>query len=968
MCTILRCRRLADQKKNMAVSPDRFQPARVDALRVPPHSIDAEQAVLGGLMLDVNAWERIADKITEDDFYRKDHRLIYRAIGELSNKNLPCDAVTLADWFESNKLTELVGGASYVIELANATPSAANITAYAEIVREKSVLRQLIEAGTQITGDGFQPEGRSTQEILEGAEQKVFAIAEAGARGKKGFTPMRSAVKEAFQILHHRYENQGQVTGLPTGFADLDDMLAGLQPSDLIILAARPSMGKCLAYNAELVADDGSIATMEDLFRRRDSKVATLRDDMKFDRVAPSAYVDDGVKPVFEVTTRLGRKIETTWVHPFLTPRGWRKLEELLPGDAIAVPRSLPVFGDAEMRECEVALLAYLIGDGGLTGATPQFTNTNPRVAEDFAAAVDAFGGLRLTRSELRPAAAPSWRVVGDTAAAAAGREVFPTQLCDAVAAARRPQRAIAAAVGVSPSSLTHWMRGRSVPAMETRRHPCEVLGIAAESLGGEDARRGPNPLTRWLTSLGLMGQSSHAKAIPAPVFTLRRERLALFLNRLFATDGWACVLASGQAQLGYASVNEKLARQVQHLLLRFGVIAKLRRRWVKYREARRVSWQIDITDARSIETFADEIGIFGKEAALARACTAVRARRYQSNIDHVPVEVWERIAAAKGSMSWAELARRTGSNETNSHVGKRAISRDRLARIAMVLADAELAELAHSDVVWDRIASIEAVGEKQVYDFTIDHTHNFVANDICVHNTALAVNMAEHAAIKSKKAVAIFSMEMSASQLAFRLISSLGRINQQHLRTGDIQEEEWPRVTSAITLLSDAKIFIDDTPALSPGELRARARRLKREHDLGLIVIDYLQLMQVPGNKENRATEISEISRGLKALAKELNVPVIALSQLNRSLEQRTDKRPMMSDLRESGAIEQDADVILFIYRDEYYNPDSADKGQAEVIIGKQRNGPTGSVKLTFLGQYTKFENFAADSYSSYE
>ena len=206
----------------------------------------------------------------------------------------------------------------------------------------------------------------------------------------------------------------------------------------------------------------------------------------------------------------------------------------------------------------------------------------------------------------------------------------------------------------------------------------------------------------------------------------------------------------------------------------------------------------------------------------------------------------------------------------------------------------------------------------------------------------------------------------MSASQLAFRLISSLGRINQQPLRTGDIQEEEWPRVTSAITLLSEAKIFIDDTPALSPAELRARARRLKREHDLGLIAIDYLQLMVVPGNKENRATEISEISRSLKAMAKEMNIPVIALSQLNRSLEQRTDKRPVMADLRESGAIEQDADVIIFIYRDEYYNPESADKGQAEIIIGKQRNGPTGTVKLTFLGQYTKFESYASEGYGA--
>src|SRR3954470_8253367 len=462
----------------MAALSERKPVSNIEALRVPPHSIEAEQAVLGGLMLAPESWDRIADKPTEDDFYRRDHRVIYRAIGDLSEKGMPYDAVTLGEWFQAQNLADLVGGASYIIELANSTPSAANITAYADIVREKSVLRQLIDAGTEIAGDAFQPEGRSSQEILEVAEQKVFHIAESGARGRKGFVTMRAAVKDAFQILHQRYESKGSVTGLATGFVDLDELTAGLQPSDLIIVAARPSMGK-----------------------------------------------------------------------------------------------------------------------------------------------------------------------------------------------------------------------------------------------------------------------------------------------------------------------------------------------------------------------------------------------------------------------------------------------------------------------------------------------------------TALAVNFAEYAAIQKKKAVAIFSMEMSASQLAFRLISSMGRINAQNLRTGDLAEEEWPRVTSAITMLSEAKIFIDDTPALSPGELRARSRRLKREHDLGLIVIDYLQLMAVPGNKENRATEISEISRGLKALAKELNIPVIALSQLNRSLEQRTDKRPVMADLRESGAIEQDADVIIFIYRDEYYNQDSADKGQAEIIIGKQRNGPTGTVKLTFLGQYTKFENFASENYgASYE
>jgi replicative DNA helicase len=198
------------------------------------------------------------------------------------------------------------------------------------------------------------------------------------------------------------------------------------------------------------------------------------------------------------------------------------------------------------------------------------------------------------------------------------------------------------------------------------------------------------------------------------------------------------------------------------------------------------------------------------------------------------------------------------------------------------------------------------------------------------------------------------------------RMISSLGRVDQHHIRTGQLTDDDWPRITSAVHMLSEAKIFIDDSPAMSPSEVRARARRLKRQHGLGLIVVDYLQLMQVAGGSENRATEISEISRGLKALAKELKVPVIALSQLNRSLESRTDKRPIMSDLRESGAIEQDADLIVFIYRDEVYNEDSPDKGTAEIIIGKQRNGPIGKSRLTFLGKYTKFENFVPEMYAS--
>jgi len=231
---------------------------------------------------------------------------------------------------------------------------------------------------------------------------------------------------------------------------------------------------------------------------------------------------------------------------------------------------------------------------------------------------------------------------------------------------------------------------------------------------------------------------------------------------------------------------------------------------------------------------------------------------------------------------------------------------------------------------------------------------------------TSLAMSIAEYAALRKKACVAIFSMEMPARSLTMRMLSSIGRIDLQRVRTGKLTDDDWPRLTSAVSMLSEAKLFIDDSAVLSPTELRARARRLKREHGLSLVIVDYLQLMRVSGTSENRATEISEISRSLKALSKELSVPIIALSQLNRSLESRPDKRPVMSDLRESGAIEQDADLIVFIYRDEVYNEDSPDQGTAEIIVAKQRNGPIFKTRLTFLGQYTRFENYIPEVYTS--
>ena len=445
-------------------------------LKIPPNSIEAEQALLGGLMLNAEAWDKVADVVVGEDFYRKDHRLIFEAIGNLIEDGSPCDVVTVSEHLDNRGELEQAGGLEYLATLANETAGAANARAYAKILRERATLRALINAGNVISGSAFASDGRTASQVLDDAERLVFEIAEKGSRGRKGFQSLKQILPDAVDRIDLLHQSDGSITGISTGYTEFDKLTAGLQAGDLVIVAGRPSMGK-----------------------------------------------------------------------------------------------------------------------------------------------------------------------------------------------------------------------------------------------------------------------------------------------------------------------------------------------------------------------------------------------------------------------------------------------------------------------------------------------------------TTLAINIAENAAIGSKVPTAIFSMEMPSQQLAFRMISSLGRVDQTHLRTGNFPDEDWSRINTAVQLMSEAPIFIDDTPGMSPTEIRARARRLQREHGLGLIVVDYLQLMQVDGTKENRATEISEISRGLKALAKELSLPVVALSQLNRSVEQRTDKRPVMSDLRESGAIEQDADLIIFIYREEVYNQDTPRKGIADISIAKQRNGPIGDFPLTFVGRYTKFENWVPDTYGDF-
>ena len=442
------------------------------ALKLPPHSLEAEQSLLGGLLLDNTAWDKIADLVSEIDFYRDDHRRVFRHIARLVELGKPADVVTVFESLEKSGEAEQAGGLAYLGEIANNTPSAANIRRYGEIIRERAILRKLVAVGDDIASSALTPAGKDAKVLLDEAEAKVFEIADAGARQTTGFVPIQPILGQVVDRIQELYDrdNPSEITGVPSGFTDLDQLTSGLQPTDMIVVAGRPGMGK-----------------------------------------------------------------------------------------------------------------------------------------------------------------------------------------------------------------------------------------------------------------------------------------------------------------------------------------------------------------------------------------------------------------------------------------------------------------------------------------------------------TTFALNVAEHVAVDCRLPVAIFSMEMPGTQLAMRFISSVGRLDQHRLKTGKLNDDEWQRLTFALGKLHEAPIHIDETPGLNPTDLRARARRLYRQcGKLGLIVVDYLQLMSTLRHGDNRATELSEISRSIKSLAKELHVPIFALSQLNRSLEQRTDKRPVMSDLRESGAIEQDADIIMFIYRDEIYNPDSQDKGTAELIIGKHRNGPTGKVRMTFVGEHTRFENFA--------
>ena len=864
--------------------------------RVPPHNLEAEASVLGSLMLDRNAIVRVADFLRPEDFYLDHHAQVYRAALNLYDRSDPLDLLTLAAELERMRVLERVGGQAFLAELQSSVPTAANVEYYGHLIEEAATKRKLISAGGRITALGFD-EGTPAGTALDAAESVIFNIAE--GRITQDFVPLKDILKETWDQIEQIHKDQSVVSGVPSGFTDLDAKTGGFQKSDLIIVAARPGVGKCLT--ARTLIDDpvtGARLSLEEFVHQRRPIVFGLSPRGRIEWRHIGDWVDSGVQPCFAVTTQTGRRVEVTGHHPFMTVSGWQPLHEMVVGDAIAVPRAVPIFGKESIDPGRARLLGYFVGDGGLSGGTPSFTNIDPVIIADFKSVVGAH---------------------------------FPT--CHVA------QRGISYFVSA-------WSR---VGRLSVRERLAAYIGRVRRPIG-------KSPIVSWLMQFGLWGKKADEKRFPAAAWRWNRDTLREFLRALMSCDGSIYSMPNGRPVIDFGVASEGLAKDVHHAFVRFGIVSKF------YKKSSRC-WRIQITHSESIAQYQREIGWIGQKAERFPADLPV----FRSNNGHLPIAVWRlvREAASTKGLSWPRLAVLSGERATAAEADgynprtNHGLSQRRLAIFNEVLRDARLKELANPELHWDRIVAIEPIGNHHVYDLTVPDGANFIAEDVIVHNTSLTLNIAQHASIQYKIPVAIFSLEMSEQQLVTRLLCSEASVDSYRLRTGLLKDAEWPRIAQAMGALSEAQIYIDDSPTLSVMEMRTKARRLKSANNLGLIIVDYLQLLQ-GRNQENRVQEVSDISRGLKSLARELQIPIIACSQLSREPEKRIDHRPQLADLRESGGLEQDSDLVLFIYRERFYNDNVAEdkRNIAEIIIAKHRNGPTGKIELLFIDEQTKFAN----------
>jgi replicative DNA helicase len=845
-----------------------------------PHNIEAEKATLGSILLNREAIVAVAPWLLPEYFYMDRHAQIYEAMLACYNARIPPDTRTVSEELRRRDRLDSIGGVPYLSDLVDTVPTSYHVEYYARIVERTALLRKLINAGGKIAALGYD-EREELETTLDQAEQTLFEVSQ--RRSAQDFIHIGQVIDSYYEQINYLQEHRGEVVGVPSGFRDLDELTGGLQQSDLIILAARPSVGKCLA--AWTLIDDpitGARLTIQECVEKRQPVVHGIDDLGRLRTTLISHWIDSGIKPCYRVRTRSGRTIDATANHPFLTDKGWVPLSELSVGRSIAVPKAAPAFGTDESWPIDlVRLLAYFIAEGSLTASSPGFTNTDPVIVDDFKAII-----------------------------------------------------------------------ARHFPECAIRQHKITYY-VSRSGRGGVPT---DNPVYAWLMGLGLQGKRARDKFFPASIWMWSQRYLAEFLRALMSCDG-SIYQVGGFPRIEFSVMSQQLAADVHHAFIRFGLVAKLYR-------AKQGAWRVEITDPGSIMRYQEQIGWIGEKSARFATMARVLPPRL-SNIGHPPRETWDIVRGAiqLQGLSFVELARRSGETSKagryagyNPHID-RSLPRTRLARYAEALDEPRLRQIASPDIYWDAIVLIEDIGEHQVYDLTVPDGANFIAQDICAHNTSFALSLGYNVATRHQRNIGIFSLEMSRDQLVQRLLSMDTRIDSHRLRTGHLNENDLQTVMESMGRLAAVPIYIEDTPGLSIMEVRSKARRLQSQAGVDLIIIDYLQLM-AGKRSDNRVQEVSEISRGLKALARELNVPVIALSQLSRAVEGRTSHVPMLSDLRESGSIEQDADIVMFIYREELYDKETEKKGIAELHIAKHRNGPIGVVPMRFDAATTRFDD----------
>jgi replicative DNA helicase len=878
--------------------------------RVPPHNLDAERSLLGGILLDSQAFNDIVEIVRADEFYRDAHRKVFEAMTALASKGQPIDRITVKDALTAEGAFEAVGGDEFIDLLDKIVPTAANLAYYAKIIHDKALSRRLIEAASAIAQLGYEQHG-DVGEFADECERRIFSVAE--HRTTISFELVKPVIQRVFKKIEELYERQEEITGIPTGFADLDRLTSGFQPGDLVILAARPSMGKAQPLDAPVLTPSGFVPMGE---LKAGSPI--IGADGKPHRVL--AVFPQGEKPVFRVRFSDGAVVECCDEHLWHTTTraesrrpassgSVKPLAEIgrtlqVPGEEGRLNHRIPLVAPVEFaaREARPRLPAYLmgllLGDGCFRGINIRFDGAEADNHERLRAHLPAGDDVSVDGITAR---------IRRKTTALTGKM---HDLLHAVAAATQAGSApsiaeLCATTGTHHANVVHdrleRLRDKGFITWDAfKKRSLRLTADGERYLAGPRAPvDGPSQTRRELQYYGLHGLGSLQKFIPDDyLYGAVEERLDL-LRGLFDTDGH--VIVPGGRTVEYSTSSPRLAQGVVWLARSLGGIVSRQERTPKYH--------------------------YRGERRTGAPATCIRI--WFPN-GFVPVT------------SKKHLERWNG--ESDRFLGR-------------------------------FIESVEPIGTKPCQCILVDsNDHLYVTSDFVVtHNTAFCLNIATHVGCraqyqKKKCGVGMFSLEMPKEQLVMRMLSSEARVDSQRIRTGKLIESDWAKLAQAAGVLADANIHIDDTPAVSALELRAKCRRLfarfeNTDQPIRLIIIDYLQLMRGNERIDSREQQISEISRSLKALAKELGIPVLALSQLNRSLEKRPDKRPMMSDLRESGAIEQDADTIMFIYREEVYEKEKEDaKGVAEIIIGKQRNGPIGLANLAFIHENTRFENLARE------